>query len=481
MKILACTGITDLENELAKYYEVLSIKVLDDVLDNFLINQSFQAAVISAYLPSFQADFLTVCSELKLRSLRVIALCGDNKHLMQALFNNGIYDFIPGNKVSIRKIIERINNPMGPEEAITFIDKTAPLSQRRSFIGTPGSEAESYKQQGYRLNQKESNNGYNLESVKAGSKIAASPVNPEETFVVIKQEKEEEQEQEDDKGPSVLGFWSAKPGSGTGSIARAVAITASHFLKVLLVETDFRYPSAMFSLKMIDDERCIEKAIQAVQENSGSVIQSILNKRNYEGKTDVPEGLHLLAPSIERGLELFPRVESEEVMASIHESVKEDFDLIIYDLPSELDSFLTVGAMKQCTHLIIVIDGRPAVLSILEKRINLLRRLKIKAIENCVAVTNKLPEEVGVQKIQQICGLRVIQNIPYDREMNEAVMHMLPGGRVFMKSIEDLCSRIGIGEKRQMKDRPVSKSSIWTRLKGGTNKWTLGQLFLTTR
>lgn len=446
MNILACTGIPELESELNKYCVIQSVPVVDDIL---ALAQSWKpdAVLLSVYLPSFKADIIETCRNLRRNGIRIVVMCGEDIGRAWPFFEAGISDFIVGSKTTVHKVIQIIKYPMSISDAAIMFQK-------------------------YIEPDETAHNVYEVDKKQRFKEPG--------DFILTNQNKEEEQEEH--KGPPVVGFWGPKPGTGTGSIARAVAVSIASFLKVLLVETDFRYPSAMFSLGMVDEEKCIEKAIQVIQEGSGSVSQCILNRRNCKSKINVPDGFNLLAPSIERGLELFPRIEEEETVAKIHELFKDDFDLMVYDLASELDSYLTVGAMKQCTHLIIVIDGRPAVMSFLEKRLNLLKRLKIKAVENCVVVTNKLPGEIAVQKIQQLCGLKVIHNIPFDREMNEAVMNMLPGGKAFMKSMENLCSLIGLGDSNQSKNITVSNDPVWKQLKGGSGKkWALNQLFSTTR
>jgi cellulose biosynthesis protein BcsQ len=162
----------------------------------------------------------------------------------------------------------------------------------------------------------------------------------------------------------------------------------------------------MFSFGISDNDKCLERAIQALQQNdSGSINEFMLRGRNAANsikntQIQIPDGLHLLAPSPERGLELFPKVDNQDVIFKIIDQGKEEFDIIIVDLGSELNSHLTIGAFRRCTDMVTVLDGNPAVLNIFERRLSFLQRLKIPTINKAVAITNNLPPGVTPQIIQ---------------------------------------------------------------------------------
>ena len=466
MNVVSFIGVLELDKELDKHCTIQKARSAEETLQ-LVVNRKPDAVIISVFfMQKLNINMLALCESLRINNTRIIVLCGNNTDSVLPLFESGVYDFVVGNRINVYRILHVLKCPMSIDEAAAIFQK---ITIEQSHSDQPDKQ------------DWDITTGQTVEQPGI-NKIEINSVEDKNDYFLMKSQNQDKHDEYCDNGPPVVGFWSPKPASGTGTIARAMALTVAQSMKVLLVETDFRYPSAMFSFKIIDDEKCLEKAIQAVQENTGSVSQCILNKQNFKNKTNIliPEGLHILAPSLERGLELFPRVEGEETVKKIHESIRDNYNLIIYDLSSELDSYLTVGAMRQCTHLIVIIDGRPSVMSILDKRINLLKRLKIKVIENGVVITNKMPEEISAQKIQQLYGMKVIQKIPFDKEMDEAVMNMQPGGKSFMRAIENLCQSLGISNNIKQNERKSSSEPIWTQLKGESKKFKLNQLFLKT-
>ncbi|WP_156802040.1 hypothetical protein [Desulfurispora thermophila] len=482
MNVLLCTGVPELDRELERYYSVQRATTPEEIL-SAASSWLPDVVVISVYVQETAPHLVELCRELRSYGIRVIALIGDDLHTGKQLFDVGVTDFIKGNRVVLNQILHLIKYPMEIAEAAALFKNLKSLALSKSYeinktvtlkptvrpdTQAPGSAGEHVE---YAVQE---GPGYRL---------------------LARQQKREKQEEQEQQGTPVLGIWSPKPGTGTSSIARAIALKVAEQLKVMLIETDKRYPSAMFHFGVSSEERCLDKALQGLLSGTGGVSQCVLNRRTYGKKNTLPEGLNMLVPSIERAFNLFPLItpENADVLVKLHDHLKDEYDLIIYDLASDIDNLLSIVPMRQCTHLVMVLDGEPSVIAYLQDRLNILKRLKVRAADDIILVANKLPEEISPQRLSTLTGLKVFHNIPYDREMNAALLNLEPGGRLFMKAVDELCNKLGLVTESREKARtsttvtslsnaPVWHAPVWQQIKeGGRPKWSLGQIFSRAR
>lgn len=426
MRILTATGIRGLDEEISRHstavYRASSIDEAAELARRVVPD----AVVLSVYLPGRMDAVETAC-QLNNEGFRVLVLIGGRAELKPLLMKNGVA-FLEGKLQTASDIVNALRDR----------PRTAEGRYSRSYV---------------------------LREIKKEYQTAATS-GEDYRIMTLPEISEEEEKQDESHSTPILGLWGPKPGLGVGSIARGLARAAAVELKTLLVELDFRYPQQMFMLGISDNDRCLERALQHLQENtSGGISEYILRGKGADRQVkglNLPDGLHLLAPGVDRGIELFPKVAGDEVVSRLFEQVRDEFDVVIVDLPSEVDSFLTVGAMKMCTHLIVVLDGCPANMWLLEKRLALLKRIKIPVISKTVVVTCNLPEGVTPQIVQQACGLKVIWDVPHDDKMGQSALYFQTGS-IFEQSVQGLAVKLGITRER-IKPRQEPRRAVLPKI-----------------
>ena len=175
----------------------------------------------------------------------------------------------------------------------------------------------------------------------------------------------------------MIGIYAPKPNMGASTVARQLALAlASPAEPVLLVELDYRFPSTALCWQLANEERSLERAVSDyLQKPTWRLTDYVLPCRDHseqqaaEGR--FPPGLSVLLPSGLRGFETFPP-EPQTFVGDLADQAKDlAFSWVVMDLPSEVDSVLSITALKCLDLCILLSDGDLGHETLLRQRLEL--------------------------------------------------------------------------------------------------------------
>lgn len=236
----------------------------------------------------------------------------------------------------------------------------------------------------------------------------------------------------------IVGIYAPKPNMGASTLAQQLALVlASSAESVLLVELDYRYPSMAIRWQLSDRDRSLERAVSDYIWKPGWRLQDYMlpcrddSTRNIE---KLPPNLNLLVPSGLRGFETFPAEPSSFVDELLAQARNLAHAWTIMDISSDMDSALTLSALKRAEICILLDDGDRALEPILHQRMELWKCLGL--CSQCIRVQYRIRS--GSRILKQIHPLPPPAAVfPYVRRMARQELSRCRS-RTYQKSLKRL-------------------------------------------
>ena len=206
----------------------------------------------------------------------------------------------------------------------------------------------------------------------------------------------------------IIGFRGLAPGVGTSTIVAnlATSLVEKTNYKVCVLDTSFLHPTQYSFL-----------AKTVITKNQGDIltfekdISEILIETNNKNL--------FLASLIDRTLiDMLSTKDSEATIATVINTLKSYFDIILVDLPTEITRITTESAI-QCNYIITVADSSTKCMFNLTKSLNTLASLGIPPAKCNRIILNKVMKDVitNSSRVLEEADLDVIGEIPFSEQI----------------------------------------------------------------
>ncbi|MEM5829362.1 MAG: cell division ATPase MinD [Candidatus Aenigmatarchaeota archaeon] len=208
----------------------------------------------------------------------------------------------------------------------------------------------------------------------------------------------------------IIGVISAKGGVGkTTVVSNLGAVLVKEFgKKVLVVDGNITTPTLGIHLGMLSQEKTIDDVLD------GNLI---FNQAIYIH----PCGLHIAPAS----LSLRTRYPDVEKLKEILRGVKESYDVIFIDGAAGIGR--EVLSTIQASDGVLVVTN-PEMTSIVAaiKAIKISNTLNIPVLGIVINKVTKGKHELKISDVEELCEVKVISTIPYDKKIPESIKKMTP-------------------------------------------------------
>lgn len=202
----------------------------------------------------------------------------------------------------------------------------------------------------------------------------------------------------------VLAFWSAKPGAGKSFLATTLAQSLKQSkLKVVLVDFDLNSLALGVSLGMHSPKKTLKGFINGLENDTwrDNLIYHPSNK-NFAVLT----GSELCR------YESYTEVSKEQVYKVI-DVLKNEFDILILDLNSDLKMVSTFVSLNACNQVFSILDQDYPSLFTTRKALGLLKRLNISK-DKFKFILNKWDKGFTLSKgaVEEMLDIKIFETIP---------------------------------------------------------------------
>jgi pilus assembly protein CpaE len=202
----------------------------------------------------------------------------------------------------------------------------------------------------------------------------------------------------------VVAFWSGKPGVGKTFLAVNTALAlARGGVKVALVDGDILNLSVGVFLNLQDVRKTLERALKV--NHSGDIGEFLLYHPQYPNLA-VITGSDLCRP------EGYCNVNKEAVVQLI-EYLKAEFDVVILDTSTDVQSVTTYVALQQANRVLLVTNQDYAQVFATKRQLALLKRLRQPLDKFQLVLNGELKGcKITTAMLEDIFGLKLVQVLP---------------------------------------------------------------------
>lgn len=203
----------------------------------------------------------------------------------------------------------------------------------------------------------------------------------------------------------VVAFWSGKPGVGKTFLAVNTALAlARGGVKVALVDGDILNLSVGVFLNLQDVRKTLERALKV--NHSGDIGEFLLYHPQYPNLA-VITGSDLCRP------EGYCNVNKEAVVQLI-EYLKGEFDVVILDTSTDVQTVTTYVALQQANRVLLVTNQDYAQVFATKRQLALLKRLRQPLDKFQLVLNGELKGcKITTAMLEDIFGLKVVQVLPH--------------------------------------------------------------------
>ncbi|MFZ3172462.1 MAG: AAA family ATPase [Carboxydocellales bacterium] len=203
----------------------------------------------------------------------------------------------------------------------------------------------------------------------------------------------------------VVAFWSGKPGVGKTFLAVNTALAlARGGVKVALVDGDILNLSVGVFLNLQDVRKTLERALKV--NHSGDIGEFLLYHPQYPNLA-VITGSDLCRP------EGYCNV-NKEAVAQLIEYLKAEFDVVILDTSTDVQSVTTYVALQQANRVLLVTNQDYAQVFATKRQLALLKRLRQPLDKFQLVLNGELKGcKITSAMLEDIFGLKVVRVLPH--------------------------------------------------------------------
>jgi pilus assembly protein CpaE len=203
----------------------------------------------------------------------------------------------------------------------------------------------------------------------------------------------------------VVAFWSGKPGVGKTFLAVNTALAlARGGVKVALLDGDILNLSVGVFLNLQDVRKTLERALKV--NHSGDIGEFLLYHPQYPNLA-VITGSDLCRP------EGYCNVNKEAVVQLI-EYLKGEFDVVILDTSTDVQTVTTYVALQQANRVLLVTNQDYAQVFATKRQLALLKRLRQPLDKFQLVLNGELKGcKITSAMLEDIFGLKVVQVLPH--------------------------------------------------------------------
>ncbi|MDA8210358.1 MAG: AAA family ATPase [Clostridia bacterium] len=203
----------------------------------------------------------------------------------------------------------------------------------------------------------------------------------------------------------VVAFWSGKPGVGKTFLAVNTALALARAgVKVALVDGDILNLSVGVFLNLQDVRKTLERALKV---NDPRDIADLLLYHPQFPNLAVLTGSDLCRP------EGYCTVDKEAV-ARLIQYLKGEFDVVILDTTTDVQSVTTYVALQQANRVLLVTNQDYAQVFATKRQLALLKRLRQPLDKFQLVLNSELKGcKITTAMLEDILGLKVVQVLPH--------------------------------------------------------------------